>query len=363
MSTRTSEIDKVAQIAKVKKRADDAIICNGEMPRGRCNKFIATREGEVRCSNGHLVSARDIVSQNFKNSIESGRGETYLITPRDEELRMLVNYFVTPEMLENDSSQLSLMTTFYPGLLYQIVSAAETMRPDAARTLKKYLERKIAHSHYPLLGQYLDLLKNTSHGKYLIFREKMIRCYASWDIHSPTRYLSWSEIMLEAATGLKDSTAKLYEHNISEAGDWLGGTRDIPIYFYRKMIYPDEVDLYFTIMVDPRWKNDEARKGFYGPEQLAFAFNFNVKYQNIKWFGAHHASDLFEKKLGEFIDKRFQEQFSQKEYINFVETSKHISPMFSEIAKEDFKNLTQEDYALKIMNEIRIKIGNCGLGR
>lgn len=352
---------EVKEEVTLKMRHDGAIICNEKMPRGRCNKFVADKNGEVKCPNGHMISARDIANEAFKNFLAEGRCDTYHIFPSDEEIKLLIDYFVRPEILEDNRSVFHMMITFAPETISQIIGSAETMRPDAAKIFKQYWENKVAYDSHPLLGKYLDLLKYDSKARYLIGREKILRSYASWGLQDPMHFLAWSETMLEAAEALNDPKTALYKNNVYEAGRWIIEWNAIPpIYFVGNGTGANSTSLVFTIMIDPRWQNDEIRKNFYGPHQVGFQFEFHQNYDDIKWFSTANDESPIAKKISDHMGECFGKNYNQKKDLNFIETSRHINAICSSNMKDRMTKLTKEEYAFEIMKEIRSIIGNCG---
>lgn len=249
-----------SETANVDTRNDGAIICKHPLPRGRCNKLIATEKGEVRCPNGHLVPLSDILSK-VLNRPDASWDMLCQVSQNSFEIRPLIRRLASPEFLQatKESWQYNFLT-YRNDIFTRILKHADLVEPECAQALRDYWECKLPE-FWPEVARYLTLLKERNKTDYIRLRERTLLAYGRWTPYDPLRYLVWSELALEATKGQNDKNAVLYEHNIEETVRFLNGRKRFPS---PALVYLDHCGQYenakgtkrfyvFVVTPDPYW--------------------------------------------------------------------------------------------------------------
>lgn len=249
-----------SETATVGTRNDGAIICKHSLPRGRCNKLIATEKGEVRCPNGHLVPLSDVLVQ-VLNKPDASWDMLCQGSPNSFEIRPLIRRLASPEFLQakSESWQYNFLT-YRSDVFTKILKQADLVEPECAQALRDYWERKLPE-FWPEVAHYLTLLKGKDETEYFRFRERALLAFKRWSPCDPLRYLAWSELALETAKAQNDKNAVLYEHNIAETARLFEERKRFP---NPALVYLDHCGQYenakgtkrfyvFVVTPDPYW--------------------------------------------------------------------------------------------------------------
>lgn len=245
-------------------RSDGAIICKHSLPRGRCNKLIATEKGEVRCPNGHLIPLSDILAEAL-NRPDASWDMLCQVSQNSFEIRPLIRRLSSPEFLQaaKESWQYNFLT-YRSDIFTRILKHADLVEPECAQALRAYWECKLSE-FWPEVAHCLALLKKKDKTEYFRFRERALLAYGRWTPYDPLRYLARSELALKTIKGQNDKNAVLYEHNIAETTRLLDGQRRFPS---PALVYLDHCGEYsnesgtkrfyvFAVTPDPYWTFQE----------------------------------------------------------------------------------------------------------
>jgi hypothetical protein len=228
-------------------RHDGSVICKQPITRGRCDKLVANTFGQVHCPNGHNIDISDVLIEAL-NRPDAGGNIVMQFSLQGYDIRPFIRRLASAEFLGASRGQwqhnflINRLDVFNAVLVH-----ADLFEPECARVLREYWERKLPE-FWPDIASYLALLKSTSKTSYIRFREQALLAFNRWSMHDPLRYLSWSELSLDAiAHGAVGSPnmAILYKHNIDESVRLLmGGER-----------YPAPAPVFFTghLKTDQFW--------------------------------------------------------------------------------------------------------------
>lgn len=243
---------------EVRMRRDGALICAQKLPRGRCNKLLATKGGKLVCDNHHIVSLFDVADTYIQNT--DFQWQTLeLLNPSVRTLDCVLEKVTSQEFVAPDSNLQNIWKSgwFYydPALFHQLIKRAEKVKPRAAICLKTIWESRL-EDWDPLVWRYLRRLREEDCDRYAVVRERALLAFTRYASNDPLRYFHWSPIQLEAAEYFDDPWLIGYQHNVEEAADWVAGRTPIALYFegirWKKAAC-------FNIQPDPAWKQEGWR--------------------------------------------------------------------------------------------------------
>lgn len=242
-------------------RQDGAIICKGSLPRGRCNKLVVTKDGDVRCPNGHPISLADVLCAAL-NRADASRNVLAQFHPFSSNVRPLMKRLASPEFL--NASPQSWQHHFLIDRLdifADVIIAADHFEPECSVALRAYWERELG-TIWTDVSRCLQLLKEMNTQDYFCFRERALHAFRRWGIRDPLRYLAWSEVSLEAVERLGGEAMKcavLYRHNIEESVRLMDHGEKFPdpalLYFCKYRQNTGGECFIFTLILDPYWSH------------------------------------------------------------------------------------------------------------
>ncbi len=237
-------------------RTDGAVICRHKINRGRCNKFIATEKGEVRCQNGHLTPIADILVEAL-NRPDAPWEVLRQFWLHSSDIRPFIRRMASPEFLAADSdSRTSITFDMAPEILMRVLKYADHSEPECARTLRAYWEGTMQRIS-PEIAEHLRILKEKNDlTGYFRFRERALLAFSRRGTYDPLRELGWSEVLLEVAKANNHKHAVLYEHNINEATRFLLQNRRFPspaLVYFNSYSPHLEKQYDFSVIPDPHW--------------------------------------------------------------------------------------------------------------
>lgn len=238
-------------------REDGAVVCKHPLSRGRCNKLVATPDGQVRCPNGHVIDMDDVLYA-MVNRSDASLEALVQLKPQGCELRQLVRRLASPEF--TNASEQSWQSNFLINRLDFLTDAiiwADHYEPESGAALREYWERELG-SIWPDVASALQKLKGTEEVAYFSLRERALQAFRRWGKNDPLRYLAWSEVSLAAVHVLGGDAlrrAPLYEHNIKVAARFLRERNKFPVsallYLHNYCPHSKEEGYFFMMIPDP----------------------------------------------------------------------------------------------------------------